>query len=70
MTVLDDVWGLVVRLNGEAICDDCIADQLRLTVRQHANHKTRELAERPGFDRQIGSCSNCGKTKTVIRTRA
>jgi hypothetical protein len=38
--------GQLIRENWPmAICDDCIARRLRLRVRQHANHKTRELAE-------------------------
>ena len=43
------------------------AERLDLTVRQHANHKTRELAGMPGFERQLDACSLCGATKKVIR---
>ena len=32
------------RLAPDPICDDCITEKLGLSVRQHANHKTRELA--------------------------
>lgn len=67
MTVLDDVRRLLLSRRPDAICDDCIADRLRLTPRQHANHKTRELAAKGGFDRRIDRCSLCGKDKTVIR---
>ncbi|TFI59761.1 hypothetical protein E2493_02670 [Sphingomonas parva] len=44
MTVLKDVENLVTRISPSAICDDCITERLDLTVRQHPNHKTRELA--------------------------
>lgn len=67
MTVLDDVRNLVARLAPSAVCDDCIAERLQLTVRQHANHKTRELAGSSGFERSKASCSLCGKDKLVIR---
>ena len=67
MTVLDRVKDLVVRLSPQPICDDCIAERLQLSVRQHANHKTRELAGNSGFERKIDACSMCGAQKTVIR---
>ncbi len=66
MTVLEDVRDLIVGLSPVAICDDCIADRLGLSVRQHANHKTRELAKAVGFDRRFDVCSMCKKTKKVI----
>jgi hypothetical protein len=50
--------------------DDCIAERLELSVRQHANHKTRELAGQGGFERRKDVCSLCGETKLVIRRDA
>lgn len=67
MTVLDDVRNFIARLRPEAVCDDCIADRLKLSVRQHASHKTRELAGDGGFERRKGPCSLCGGEKLVIR---
>jgi len=66
-TVLEKVRNLVERLAPVAICDDCIAEQLTLSIRQHANHKTRELAGTSGFERQLAECGLCGETKKVIR---
>jgi hypothetical protein len=66
MTVLADVRSLIQRLAPEAICDDCIADRLNLSVRQHANHKTRELAGAQGFRRRKDICALCGGEKLVI----
>lgn len=66
MTVLDDVRSFLVRRSPAAICDDCIASKLGFSVRQHANHKTRELARLPHFDRRKGKCSICGSDKLVI----
>jgi hypothetical protein len=65
-TVLDRVRSLVERLAPAAICDDCISERLQLTLRQHANHKTRELAGTAGFKRSVGECSMCSLTKKVI----
>ena len=52
MTVFDDVRALIDRLAPEPICDDRVAERLGLSVRQHANHKTRELASSNGFERR------------------
>ncbi len=67
MTVLEKVRELIIKKSPMAICDDCIAKKLDLSVRQHANHKTRELAVMPKFDRRIDVCGICGSTKKVIR---
>lgn len=66
MTVLEDVRDFVMGRAPRPTCDDCIADQLQITPRQHANHKTRELADAPGFIRRSDRCSSCGSTKKVI----
>ena len=49
------------------VCDDCIADTLGLSVRQHANQQARELAGTGGFERRKDQCGLCGKEKLVIR---
>ena len=67
MSVLDDVERFVTRLSPEPVCDDCIAQKLGLSVRQHANHKSRELAGTNGYERRKDACSLCGETKLVIR---
>ena len=66
MTVQDRVADLVRHISPHAICDDCIARELGLTIRQHANHKTRELAGSAGFKREIDLCYKCNTAKTVI----
>lgn len=53
----------------EAICDDCVAERLQLNVRQHANHKMRELAGSDGYERSKVCSSLCGADKLVIRRR-
>ena len=67
LTVFDDVKDFIVRKSPKAVCDDCITANLRLSVRQHATHKTRELAKLRGFDRCKDTCSICGTRKKVIR---
>jgi hypothetical protein len=67
MTVLEQVRSFVSRLAPEPVCDDCITERLNLSVRQHANHKTLELAGSPGFERRKGRCTLCGADKLVIR---
>jgi hypothetical protein len=69
MTVLERIRALVVRLSPDPICDDCVTEKLGLSVRQHANHKTRELAGGQGFERRIDTCAICRTVKTVIRHR-
>jgi hypothetical protein len=67
MTVFDQVKDLVSARAPKALCDDCIADKLKLTIRQHANHKTREIEKLRGFRRQVATCSSCGaENKKVI----
>lgn len=66
-TVLEQVRALIERLAPEPVCDDCITERLGLTLRQHANHKTRELACERGFERRLEPCVLCGATKKVIR---
>ena len=67
VTVLDDVRDFIIRQSPHAICDDCIASNLGLSVRQHANHKTLDLARLRGFDRRKDVCSICRAEKKVIR---
>jgi hypothetical protein len=66
MTVLADVREFIIKMSPQPYCDDCIADALRLSVRQHANHKTRELSATFGFSRRVDVCTACKNTKKVI----
>ena len=67
MPVIDEVRALITRLSPAPICDDCVAERLGLSIRQHANHKTRELAGSNGFERRKDICSLCHGEKLVIR---
>ncbi len=68
MTVLRHVQDLIAREAPKALCDDCIARNLKLSIRPHANHKTRELAATAAFDRRRDGCGACGNQKLVIRS--
>lgn len=67
VTVIERVKALLQEKAPQAICDDCITSDLGLSIRQHANHKTRELAQQPLFDRRKDRCAQCGEYKLVIR---
>lgn len=70
MTVLERVQALLSRLAPKAACDDCIADELKLTVRQHANRKTVILSKEASYARGVGDCCICKRSdKKVIRVR-
>lgn len=66
MTVLKRVEDFILAKAKNSSCDDCFAGQLNLSVRQHANAKTRILASKKGYLRQYGRCSICGNQKLVI----
>ena len=66
-TALEQVKDFIIAQSPRAICDDCIADRLNLSVRQHANHKTRELEKTLGFDWRVQVCAICGSEKKAIR---
>lgn len=66
-TVMEDVKALLIARAPDRLCDDCIAERLQLSVRQHANHKTRQLGKIWPFDRRKGTCADCDRTKLVIR---
>lgn len=68
MTVLEDVADYIKRSAPRPVCDDCIAKGPGLSVRQHANLKTRGLAAQPDFDRRVDVCRECVATKKVIRS--
>jgi hypothetical protein len=69
MAVIDDVSALIIRLAPHPVCDDCVSERLGLSVRQHANQKTRELVGSAGFERRKDVCSLCFGEKLVIRFR-
>ncbi|HAE01241.1 MAG TPA: hypothetical protein DCL95_10150 [Rhodospirillaceae bacterium] len=67
MTVLEQVREYLIHKSPEPVCDDCITKALGLSIRQHANHKTRELSKTRQFDRRKDVCTICESVKEVTR---
>ena len=70
MTILEDVQNIIHKCSPQKICDDCIAEKLKMPNRQHANHKTRELATFSAYERFKNACNFCGGKKLVIKAKA
>lgn len=66
-TVLDQVRALIERLAGEPICDDCVAEKLKLSSTSQANLAARGLTGMQGFERRNDICSLCGGDRKVTR---
>lgn len=66
-TIAGQIAALIRRMDGVALCDDCITDRLDLSVRSQANVVTRSISGTDGFERLKSPCGLCGSTKTVIR---
>lgn len=69
-TIAGQIERLIEKMQGLALCDDCITDELNLSVRSQANVVTRELGNRERFDRAKTPCSRCGAIKTAIRSQS
>lgn len=54
-----------IRRAGGPICDDCVSASASLASRQQANRIGRELLAAGVIGRATGTCSICGKSKTV-----
>ena len=68
-TIAGQIERLIARLDGAAICDDCITERLDLSVRSQANVVTHELGGQRGYERSKDDCTLCTRTKIVIRHR-
>jgi len=66
-TAADQIEALIVRLDGAAICDGCIADRLDLAVPTEVNVVTRTLAGQGRYERRKAPCALCGSPRLVIR---
>lgn len=66
-TIADRIEALVKRLDGAAVCDDCITDRLDLSSVAQAAVATHAAGGTGGFQRLKAPCSLCAETKLVIR---
>lgn len=68
MARMDDMAAWVFK-HGQPVCDDCVWRPAGMTSRQQANSRGRALARRGVIARGQGTCSLCGKVKTVSAPR-
>lgn len=57
--------GIVSVASQDVICVNGVWKS-RSGIRQHVNHKTRELAVKKGFVRRKDVCGTCGEEREVI----
>ena len=65
--IAKDIDALLQARLPAALCDQCIAQALRLVDAHQAELRTERLAEMHGYQRVNGRCSTCGKQRMVIR---
>ena len=66
MTIGERVNSFITERRPDAICDDCITEQLCLGHRYQAQIISDALATTDSFQRVSGTCSVCGSKKKVI----
>lgn len=66
-TIVERVAGLVRRMDGTPLCDECIADRLDLSSIAQASVVTSSASGTGGFERLRGPCGLCGEQGPVIR---
>ncbi len=66
-TIAERVAGLVRRMDGTPLCDECIADRLDLSSIAQASVATSSASGTGGFERLRGPCGLCGEPGPVIR---
>lgn len=66
-TIAERVAGLVRRMDGTPLCDECIADRLDLSSIAQASVVTSSASGTRGFERLRGPCGLCGEPGPVIR---
>lgn len=66
-TPAQQIEALIVRLDGAAICDACIAERLDMAAPAQVNVVMRTLAGQGRYERKRAPCALCGATRLVIR---
>ena len=66
-TPADQIEALIVRLDGAAICDSCIAERLDMAAPAQVNVVMRTLAGQGRYERKRAPCALCGTTRLVIQ---
>ncbi|GGJ41150.1 hypothetical protein CDQ92_08330 [Sphingopyxis bauzanensis] len=66
-SIAERVEALIRRMDGTALCDDCITDRLDLSSIAQTNVATGAAAGVRGFERSRGPCGLCSEARHVIR---
>jgi hypothetical protein len=69
MTVAERVSVWIRDHKGYVHCDRCIKDALGLSRPQQVQAVTSALATSNGYSRYIGTCFECGESRSVIGWR-
>lgn len=69
-TIAGRIEALVKRMDGSAVCDDCITDRLDLSSVAQAAVVTHAAGGSGGFERLKAPCGLCGEAKLVIRYKS
>jgi len=64
MAMAQQINDFLAARSPKPFCDDCIAEELGLNTRPSL--VTGTLAIVPGFTREVGDCTRCGRHKLVI----
>ena len=68
-TIEGQIEALIQRLQGVAICDDCITERLNLSERSQAELVTRNLGGSREYLCSRAPCGMCDGVKTVIHRK-
>lgn len=68
-TIADRIEAFVKRMDGAAVCDDCITDRLDLSSVAQAAVVTHAAGGSGGFERLKAPCELCSQAKPVIRCK-
>jgi hypothetical protein len=63
------VSDFLIKNAGQAYCDDCLSNALRIRPRQQVQQKTSTLGKSPLFRRALGRCVRCLSEKLVIESK-
>lgn len=68
--IADRIEALVKRMDGIALCDECITDRLDLSSLAQVTVVTSSGGGTAEFERLKGPCGLCSETNPVIRHKA
>jgi len=66
MDAVERVANVLLGSRGNAYCNGCLAESLRLGHGQEVSRVTSALADSESFERAFDTCSVCGRERIVI----